>query len=83
MLAMAVIEMASAGRRECQSSTLWRSLLLAVAMLAVGSIVEELESPVLMVVAIASLCGAQVAVALSGTFRLDQAMMLSVEEALD
>ena len=66
MLAMAVIEAASAGRRERESSTLGRSLLIAIAMFAVGSIIEGFESPVLMVVAIATVYGAQLAVALSG-----------------
>jgi putative effector of murein hydrolase len=83
MLAMAVIDGTSAARRERESSTLGRSLLLAIAMLTVGSIIGGFESPVLMVVAIAAVCGAQLTVALSGTFRIDQPMRLSAWEAVD
>jgi low temperature requirement protein LtrA len=70
MLAMTVIEAASAHGRGRSSSL--ASLSLAVGMLVIGSAITRLESPVLMVVTIAGVCAAQVAAAMVETFRRHQ-----------
>ena len=65
MLAMTAIAAASADRWRRASSTIPRGIALALAMSVIGSIVKSFGSPVVMVIAIASLCIAQLAVALS------------------
>jgi low temperature requirement protein LtrA len=67
MLAMSAIAAASAGRWRRASSTMSRGIALGLAMSVIGSIVKSFGSPVVMVIAIASLCTAQLAVALSAT----------------
>jgi low temperature requirement protein LtrA len=67
MVAMSLIGAASPGHRRRISSSISRSMALALAMLVVGYIVSGFGSPVAMVVVIAGLSVAQLAVALSGT----------------
>jgi len=67
MFAMTVIEVASVGRKPNHSSTsiAW-SVALGITMLALGWIVKDSGSPVVMIVVMVSLCTAQLAVSLSG-----------------
>jgi low temperature requirement protein LtrA len=67
MLAMTAIGAASTGRGQLMRSTVSRSLALALAMLVIGWMVRGFGSPVVMVIVIASMCAAQLAVALSAT----------------
>ena len=66
MLAMTAIGAASAGRRRHDSIAVGLNVALALAMLVIGELVGDSGSPVLMIIAIAALCFAQLVVALSG-----------------
>ena len=65
MLAMTAIGAASPGRRRPTSFTVMQNVELAAATLAIG-MVGHLESPFVLIVLIATLCLAQLGVALSG-----------------
>ncbi len=68
MFAMTLIEVSSAGRkpRHSAASTAW-SLALGIAMLALGWLVKDSGSPVVMIVVMTVVCTAQLAVSLSST----------------
>jgi low temperature requirement protein LtrA len=68
MFAMTLIEVSSAGRkpRHSPAGTAW-GLALALAMLALGWVVKDSGSPVVMIVVMASVCTAQLVVSVSAT----------------
>jgi hypothetical protein len=71
MLAMTTIGTMSAGRRRRDVSGIVSNIVLAAATLAIG-VVGQVESPVALIVVIATLCLAQLRVSLAGAFPTDR-----------
>ena len=71
MLAMTTIGTTSAGRRRPEVSGIVSNIVLAAATLAIG-VVGQVESPVALIVVMATLCLAQLRVSLAGVLPTDR-----------